>query len=93
MRGWLVSSSDCHDLSGYELFQYLDAGGQHQVVGSADVNQYLDEIGGEAFTAKDFRTWAGTVLTRVASESRMTTSRVTFENPSVWPVFPGYEKD
>ena len=52
----------CHDLPGYELFQYVDAGGQRQVVGSADVNHYLHEIVGEAFTAKDFRTWAGTVL-------------------------------
>jgi DNA topoisomerase I len=52
----------CRDLPGYELFQYVEAGGHRQVIGSADVNQYLHEIAGEAFTAKDFRTWAGTVL-------------------------------
>ncbi len=56
----------CHDLPGYELFQYIDAGGQRQVIGSkagrCRGNQYLHEIVGEAFTAKDFRTWAGTVL-------------------------------
>jgi DNA topoisomerase I len=52
----------CRDLPGYELFKYVDAGGQRQAIGSADVNQYLHEIAGDAFTAKDFRTWAGTVL-------------------------------
>jgi DNA topoisomerase-1 len=52
----------CRDLPGYELFQYVDEAGQRQVVDSADVNAYLREITGEDFTAKDFRTWAGTVL-------------------------------
>jgi DNA topoisomerase-1 len=50
------------DLPGQELFQYVDEGGQPQPVDSADVNAYLREIGGAEFTAKDFRTWAGTVL-------------------------------
>ncbi len=52
----------CRDLPGYELFQYIDEQGQRQDVGSADVNAYLREITGQEFTAKDFRTWAGTVL-------------------------------
>jgi DNA topoisomerase-1 len=53
----------CQDLPGEELFQYLDEDGQTRDIGSADVNDYLREIsGGEDFTAKDFRTWAGTVL-------------------------------
>jgi DNA topoisomerase-1 len=52
----------CRDLPGQELFQYLDANGQRQAVGSADVNAYLRETCGESFTSKDFRTWAGTVL-------------------------------
>ncbi len=52
----------CRDLPGQELFQYVDAAGRRQVVGSADVNAYLREVGGEDFTAKDFRTWVGTVL-------------------------------
>ena len=52
----------CQDLPGYELFQYLDAEGQHHTVDSADVNDYLRGISGEDYTAKDFRTWAGTVL-------------------------------
>lgn len=51
----------CRDLPGYHLFQYLDDDGQRQEVDSADVNDYLREISGEDFTAKDFRTWAGTV--------------------------------
>jgi DNA topoisomerase-1 len=52
----------CQDLPGQELIQYLDDEGQPRDVESADVNQYLREIAGEEFTAKDFRTWAGTVL-------------------------------
>jgi len=52
----------CRDLPGYELFQYVDSRGRRQVVDSADVNSYVREITGEPFTAKDFRTWAGTVL-------------------------------
>ena len=52
----------CQELPGHELFQYVDAEGQRHAIGSADVNAYLREIAGEEFTAKDFRTWAGTVL-------------------------------
>ncbi len=52
----------CQDLPGQELFQYLDAEGAPHVVGSDEVNAYLREAMGEEFTAKDFRTWAGTVL-------------------------------
>jgi DNA topoisomerase-1 len=50
------------DLPGQELFEYVDDDGERQSVTSADVNDYLREISGEEFTAKDFRTWAGTVL-------------------------------
>jgi DNA topoisomerase-1 len=52
----------CADIPGYELFQYLDADGTPHSVDSADVNEYLREITGQYFTAKDFRTWAGSVL-------------------------------
>ena len=52
----------CRDIPGYELFQYRDEQGNPQDIGSADVNSYLYEITGQHFTAKDFRTWAGTVL-------------------------------
>jgi DNA topoisomerase-1 len=54
------------DLPGQDLFEYVDDDGERQAVTSADVNEYLREISGEDFTAKDFRTWAGTVLASVA---------------------------
>ncbi len=52
----------CQDLPGHELFQYLDEQGDRHGVDSADVNEYLHQITGQHFTAKDFRTWAGSVL-------------------------------
>ena len=52
----------CQDLPGHELFKYLDADGKRQTVSSDDVNAYLREITGRDITAKDFRTWAGTML-------------------------------
>jgi DNA topoisomerase-1 len=52
----------CQDLPGYELFQYIDAASERQTIDSADVNDYLRQITGQDFTAKDVRTWAGTVL-------------------------------
>jgi DNA topoisomerase-1 len=52
---------ECQDLPGCELFQYLDEEGQRHGIDSADVNAYIAEIGAPGFTAKDFRTWAGTV--------------------------------
>src|SRR5439155_6190675 len=52
----------CQHLPGQELFEYVDADGRISAVTSADVNDYLREISGADFTAKDFRTWAGTVL-------------------------------
>lgn len=56
----------CRDIPGQELFQYIDDDGERRTVGSGDVNAYLREIAGEEFTAKDFRTWAGTVLATLA---------------------------
>lgn len=52
----------CHDLPGYDLFEYLDGQGHTCRIGSADVNRYVRDITGQDFSAKDFRTWAGTVL-------------------------------
>ena len=52
----------CRELPGQDLFQYLDESGQAQPIDSADVNDYLRAISGEDFTAKDFRTWAGTLI-------------------------------
>jgi DNA topoisomerase-1 len=51
----------CQDIPGQRLFQYLDETGARHAIESADVNAYLREITGEDFTAKDFRTWAGTI--------------------------------
>jgi DNA topoisomerase-1 len=56
----------CRDLPGQELFQYLDDEGRRRNVNSADVNTYLREITGADVTAKDFRTWSGTVLATTA---------------------------
>jgi len=52
----------CEELPGYELFQYVNGDGETRSIDSADVNEYLGEITGQHFTAKDFRTWAGTVM-------------------------------
>ena len=52
----------CQDLPGYELFQYIDDAGEIRNMTSEDVNDYLRAIAGEEFSAKDFRTWAGTTL-------------------------------
>ncbi len=52
----------CNDLPGEVLFQYLDDDGARHSIESSDVNDYLKRISGAEFTAKDFRTWAGTVL-------------------------------
>lgn len=52
----------CIELPGYQLFQYIDEDGQRQDVDSRDVNEYLQQITGEALSAKDFRTWGGTTL-------------------------------
>jgi DNA topoisomerase-1 len=57
---------ECQDLPGQEIFQYIDDDGKRQDVKSEDVNEYLREITGQDFTAKDFRTWAGTVLAAIA---------------------------
>ena len=57
------------DLPGQDIFRYLDDDGEARTVTSQDVNDYLREITGEEFTAKDFRTWAGTVLAALALNS------------------------
>jgi DNA topoisomerase-1 len=56
----------CQELPGEELLQYVDESGTVRDIGSGDVNDYLREITGQEFTAKDFRTWAGTVLAATA---------------------------
>ncbi len=54
--------SECHDLPGQHLFQYLDEEGKRQPAYSSDVNEYLNSIADKNFTAKVFRTWGATVL-------------------------------
>ena len=54
------------DLPGQELFQYVDEEGETHSIDSSDVNDYLRAITGEDYTAKDFRTWSGTVLAALA---------------------------
>ncbi len=56
----------CQDLPGTEIFQYLDAFGKRQSISSDDVNAHLREITGRDITAKDFRTWGGTMHAAVA---------------------------
>ncbi|HVW95822.1 MAG TPA: hypothetical protein VHA56_07625 [Mucilaginibacter sp.] len=51
----------CREIPGKELFQYYNADNERCTIDSGDVNRYLKEITGEDFTAKDFRTWAGSV--------------------------------
>jgi DNA topoisomerase-1 len=54
------------ELPGQDLFQYIDEDGEPHTVDSGDVNEYLQQITGEEYTAKDFRTWSGTVLAALA---------------------------
>jgi DNA topoisomerase-1 len=56
----------CQDLPGQEIFQYLDAFGKRKPISSDDVNDYLREVSGREITAKDFRTWGGTMVAAVA---------------------------
>jgi DNA topoisomerase-1 len=79
----------CRDLPGQTLFQYVGEDGTPQRIDSADVNDYLRAITGEDFTAKDFRTWAGTVLAAhalcrapAASDIRRPASRQSRSTPA-----------
>ena len=84
----------CQDLPGHELFGYVDEQGNARDVKSEDVNEYLHEIAGGQFTAKDFRTWAGTVLAAQAlgnsrrwtrrSSARRTWSPRSTPSPGGW---------
>jgi DNA topoisomerase-1 len=75
----------CQDLPGHELFRYVDAEGEARSIESTDVNAYVHGIAGHDFTAKDFRTWSGTVLaatelvTCVACASRAQAKRNVVE--------------
>lgn len=74
-KQWSVSVKDrraakvvraCQELPGQQLFQYLDEDGVRRSIDSSDVNAYLKAVTGKAISAKDFRTWAGTVLCAIA---------------------------
>ncbi|WP_149304516.1 DNA topoisomerase IB [Pareuzebyella sediminis] len=54
--------SQCEEIPGWELFQFYDEDGQKTSIDSGMVNDYIHEIAGEPFTAKDFRTWSGTII-------------------------------
>lgn len=58
--------AELDELPGYEIFKYLDENGQRVKVTSYELNEYIREVMGESFSAKDFRTWAGTVIAAVA---------------------------
>ena len=57
---------NCRDIPGKELFQYIDEDGKRQSIDSGMVNDYIRSLAGEEFTAKDFRTWCGTVVALTA---------------------------
>ena len=59
----------CQEIPGYEIFKYYDKSGERQFVDSADVNDYLQQITEQDFTAKDFRTWYGTLLAAIALDN------------------------
>jgi DNA topoisomerase-1 len=72
----------CQDLPGQELFEWVDADGTIHDVTSTDVNDYLNEISGQNFTSKDFRTWIGTVLTAKALRQVTNTNASTSDRRS-----------
>jgi DNA topoisomerase-1 len=67
----------CQEVRGYELFQYIDDAGERQTIDSSDVNEYLRSASGDDFTAKDYRTWAGTVLAALALQELGTFASAT----------------
>ena len=71
------------ELPGQDLFQYIDENDQRQTVSSDDVNAYLKEISGEDFTAKDFRTWTGTVHALMALQEIECGETVTARKKSI----------
>lgn len=56
---------ELEEMPGYRVFKYIDQEGQKQLVESSDLNAYIQEVMGEDFSAKDFRTWAGTLVAAI----------------------------
>ena len=74
----------CQELPNHDLFNYVDDDGKVVDIGSSDVNDYLRQITGKDFTAKDFRTWAGTVLAAKAlKEMEAATSKTAIKKNMV----------
>lgn len=73
----------CQDLPGQTLFQYRDDHRRVRALSSSDINKYLREISGGAFTAKDFRTWAGTLTAAEALDGMTTKSTKTAANKAI----------
>jgi DNA topoisomerase-1 len=71
----------CQELPGQELFQYVADDGEQHAVSSDDVNGYLRDIAGEEFSAKDFRTWSGTVLAACALQRAAEEAEQERRNP------------
>jgi DNA topoisomerase I len=80
----------CQDLPGQTLFQYVDEAGTQRTISSTDVNDYIRDAAGQPFTAKDFRTWSGTVLAACALcadiELASTTARKRFVSEAIGEV-------
>ena len=88
-KGLARSVRRCQELRGQLLFEYLDDTGTRQSVDSADVNAYVREATGQDFTAKDFRTWAGTVLAASALARATPASSATRRKRQVIEVVAG----
>lgn len=73
----------CQELPGQELFQYLDEGNARRAITSDNVNPYLREKSDGEFTAKDFRTWAGTVMAAIAPRGCAAFETATQANANV----------
>jgi DNA topoisomerase I len=80
----------CRDLPGDELFQYIDEDGTPQSIDSADVNAYLRDIAGNNVTAKDFRTWAGTMLAAKALATVPPAGSATRRSDECWRLSTGW---
>ena len=78
-----VAVRQCQDLPGQTLFQYRDDCGRVRSLSSADINNYLREITGGQFTAKDFRTWAGTLAAATALDGIPTPATKTAANKAI----------
>ena len=73
----------CQDLPGQTLFQYLDDSDKARSLSSSDINAYLREVTGGKFTAKDFRTWAGTLSAAQALDDMEPPASKTAANESI----------